>query len=809
MLPQTNSDDDSLIDDDQLASIYEAIYPSNQINVVDNNNNQSVLIDDIMIVDPSSESTFRIYLNEFIFTEYEYVEVTRNYENQKEYRKTNVNACGWLKKNTKNSTPYLDNKTYQIPLDPNGDYFIEKLLLVQISPGKIPKRYSLERTIPEFRVDASGNRYIGAKLRKIKAFNANQETVNRILRISKHIQDKLIQEWPENLREDVFLLPLVSSSTGSSDISLFNGIPYLDVLEQFFSNNSLLIQDAEFEKRLKNPKGLLVRCEQTFEYSILVSPVGHYQGKLLGRKLTKELVKCFISNPHLISAKNADIEIDPSYVSFPRYGLELVEQLREQFYMELDVLIQMNHYQKMLDFYIIKFPGYRFLKDPLLIRVAHTFPSYAHKMNFGRGHYERLEFMGDSVVNLTACVELIKSCRNDDSKKGDWNAGFTVLIANDSITREAEKLQISEHFLNSSDKFSKKAQSNVIESIIGALYMAEGIRGARSFAKELLIPTSIDFKCLKKFSSSFPSVSNEGEQWKRDVEHMKLFIGQDIIEKLQDILHYRFRDVGLIQEALISCSYNNTFMDLRNVPMTEKIQKFLKKRNDSKIVGLYHLYNNEQLKLLGSALLKFMVTEFVYKRFTEAQPSKLTLLAHQIISKQGKVFSAIHEKFRFDQFLMKTDIDADYSEIQQSYDCFTALLGAIFMDQDCLFYKFEFATISNTYTEELANSTDPCSSYFLKRHDVTPDKFFYSFLFPYIEQFELSPYTIEPPKKHTLQHLIQVNHKSVPSYVKNQDVSQEFCVTIMVNGQEFSKGVSSKSFAEAEEQAIEMGLKMF
>lgn len=55
--------------------------------------------------------------------------------------------------------------------------------------------------------------------------------------------------------------------------------------------------------------------------------------------------------------------------------------------------------------------GYRF-KDFSLLETAMTHSSYAHERNIQS--YERLEFLGDAVLNFTVAVEIFRSHPDKD-----------------------------------------------------------------------------------------------------------------------------------------------------------------------------------------------------------------------------------------------------------------------------------------------------------------------------------------------------------------------------------------------------------
>lgn len=100
-------------------------------------------------------------------------------------------------------------------------------------------------------------------------------------------------------------------------------------------------------------------------------------------------------------------------------------------------------------------------------------------------HNERLEFLGDAVLELIVTEYLFKNYANDEGDLTNWRAALVNAITLAGIARN---LQFEEYILmskgESKDKNSKARLyilANAIEAIIGAIYLDGGTEAAEKF----------------------------------------------------------------------------------------------------------------------------------------------------------------------------------------------------------------------------------------------------------------------------------------------------------------------------------------
>ena len=127
-----------------------------------------------------------------------------------------------------------------------------------------------------------------------------------------------------------------------------------------------------------------------------------------------------------------------------------------------------------------------------MLRQALVHRSYLNEHpDFRLGHNERLEFLGDAVLELVVTENLYQNYENPEGELTNWRA---ALVNADMLSDLCRLLEI-EPYLHlsrgeSKDKDSKARKyilANAFESIIGAIYMDGGWDAAKSFIQERVL----------------------------------------------------------------------------------------------------------------------------------------------------------------------------------------------------------------------------------------------------------------------------------------------------------------------------------
>ena len=132
-------------------------------------------------------------------------------------------------------------------------------------------------------------------------------------------------------------------------------------------------------------------------------------------------------------------------------------------------------------------------QDLELLITAFTHRSYLneHKKT-GKEHNERLEFLGDAVLELVVTEYLYASYTEPEGILTNWRSS---LVRTESISDAARRcnfeplLRLSRGERRGADRARMQILANSYEAVIGALYLDHGYEAAKSFIYKSLIPT--------------------------------------------------------------------------------------------------------------------------------------------------------------------------------------------------------------------------------------------------------------------------------------------------------------------------------
>lgn len=134
--------------------------------------------------------------------------------------------------------------------------------------------------------------------------------------------------------------------------------------------------------------------------------------------------------------------------------------------------------------------GYHF-NDRSLLELALKHPSASeHAMN--TDNYERLEFLGDSILGAIIAEEIFE--RFPDLEEGGLTRIKVSLVSGASLSKVAEEEGLSQVIIFGESEAGTKgrgmtsALENVFEAIVAALFLDGGIEQARSWALRVLGP---------------------------------------------------------------------------------------------------------------------------------------------------------------------------------------------------------------------------------------------------------------------------------------------------------------------------------
>jgi ribonuclease-3 len=126
--------------------------------------------------------------------------------------------------------------------------------------------------------------------------------------------------------------------------------------------------------------------------------------------------------------------------------------------------------------------GYRF-RNASLLRLALTHPSVSHEQAASTPHNQRLEFLGDAVLQLIITCELY--LRFPASSEGLLTKTRAHLVSARSLAEQGRRLGLGEFLILSVGEESQggrhraSATADAFEAVIGAIYLDSGLEAAR------------------------------------------------------------------------------------------------------------------------------------------------------------------------------------------------------------------------------------------------------------------------------------------------------------------------------------------
>ena len=128
--------------------------------------------------------------------------------------------------------------------------------------------------------------------------------------------------------------------------------------------------------------------------------------------------------------------------------------------------------------------GYKF-KNPELLEIALTHTSYANESRTPVKHNERLEFLGDSVLQIVSADYLFHAYA--DRPEGDLTRIRASLVSEGALFQFAQEIGLGEYLRlgRGEERCGGRTRPSVVsdafEAVIAALYLDGGFEVARNF----------------------------------------------------------------------------------------------------------------------------------------------------------------------------------------------------------------------------------------------------------------------------------------------------------------------------------------
>ena len=186
-------------------------------------------------------------------------------------------------------------------------------------------------------------------------------------------------------------------------------------------------------------------------------------------------------------------------------------------------------------------------KDLLLQALTHR--SYLNENpQWHLDHNERLEFLGDAVLELVVTEFLYNKYTNPEGELTSWRAALVNAVM---LAKISEKIQLNDYLLLSRGEARDTGRgrqyilANTMESLIGAIYLDQGYAVASRFIEQFILPELtpvLEEKAYRDYKSRFQEEAQDRvgitptyeviKEWGPDHAkqfHIGVYLGSELI----------------------------------------------------------------------------------------------------------------------------------------------------------------------------------------------------------------------------------------------------------------------------------------
>lgn len=142
--------------------------------------------------------------------------------------------------------------------------------------------------------------------------------------------------------------------------------------------------------------------------------------------------------------------------------------------------------------------------DPTLLLQAITHTSYANEN--GTEHNERLEFLGDAVIEL--CMSDFLYTQKGNADEGEMTKQRAQAVCEEALLKYAMHLDLPRYLrLGKGEEMTGGRErptviSDAFEAIFGAIYLDQGFEVAKKVFSQTVLPNMNEVKVIKDYKST-------------------------------------------------------------------------------------------------------------------------------------------------------------------------------------------------------------------------------------------------------------------------------------------------------------------
>lgn len=163
----------------------------------------------------------------------------------------------------------------------------------------------------------------------------------------------------------------------------------------------------------------------------------------------------------------------------------------------------------MLDLQELEKALHHTFKNKALLETALTHTSYANEAKRGLRHNERLEFLGDSVLQIVVADYLFT---HKDVPEGDLTRMRASLVCEGALFEFAQKIHLGDYLRlgrgeeRGGGRSRPSVVSDAFEAVIAALYLDAGLEKAREFILSFITASLTDAAAAEDFKTKLQEI---------------------------------------------------------------------------------------------------------------------------------------------------------------------------------------------------------------------------------------------------------------------------------------------------------------
>lgn len=278
-----------------------------------------------------------------------------------------------------------------------------------------------------------------------------------------------------------------------------------------------------------------------------------------------------------------------------------------------------------------------------------------HETDSNITHNERLEFLGDAVVEFITSIHLFHLF--PDLEEGGLATYRAAIVQNQHLAVLAKRLGLEKFMLyaHGSDLCHelelRHAMANCFEATMGALFLDANIK----VADKVFSIALMDDPVQKQIWDNYPRHPLQVQEPEGDRRWIESFEFLKNLCKFEETIGVEFTHIRLLARAFTDRSIGYTNLTLGS---------------------------NQRLEFLGDTVLQLICSEFLYRHFPEHHEGHLSLLRSSLVNNRTQ--AVVCDDLGMTKFAVYSNPKAELKTKDRA-DLLEAFLGALYVDKDLVF----------------------------------------------------------------------------------------------------------------------------